>query len=270
MLGPSRTSFAEAREALAARADDRGFDGAGAELLSVSTVLASSSVLRGALADTGRPTDDREALARSVLAGKVGDLTLDVVADAVRRRWAHGRDLVDAVEGLGIEATLIVAERAGRIDTVEDELFRVERMVAGSPGLRQALSDPAVSNEAKAELLGSLLDGKVAGETAALVRQVVTQPRGRRLEGALAALVEASALRRERVLAKVRVAAPITAAQEERLAAVLGRVYGRTVDVQVEVDQSVLGGVVVTVGDEVINGSVAHKLEQIRRLMGVN
>jgi F-type H+-transporting ATPase subunit delta len=270
MLGSSRASFAEAREALAARAGEAGFAEVGGDLLAVSTVLASSSMLRGTLADTGRAAEERAALVRAVLAGKVGELAVDIVADTVRRRWAQGRDLVDAVEALGVEAKLIVSEQAGRIDAVEDELFRIDRMVAGDAGLRQALSDPAVSGEAKANLLGSLLDGRVAAETAALVRHVVTHPRGRRLERALADLVEASARRRERVLAKVRVAAPISDDQQNRLAAVLSHVYGRTVDLQVEVDPEVLGGVVVTVGDEVIDGSVAHKLEEIRRRMGVN
>src|SRR5690606_34504568 len=107
--------------------------------------------------------------------------------------------------------------------------------------------------------------GKVEAETAELVRHVVANPRGRRVERALDELVEASARRRERLLAKVRVAAQISDDQQRRLAAALGRIYGRTVDVQVDVDPDVLGGVVVTVGDEVIDGSVARKLDQIRR-----
>jgi F-type H+-transporting ATPase subunit delta len=83
-------------------------------------------------------------------------------------------------------------------------------------------------------------------------------------------LLEAAALRRERLLAKVRVVADLTPAQADRLVAVLGRIYRREVDLQVEVDPSVQGGIVVQIGDEVIDGSVAHRLEQIRRLMGAN
>lgn len=270
MLGSSRTSFAEARDALLDRVDADGFDRVGVELLGVSTVLSSYSALRWGVADTGRSPGERVGLAQTVFSGRVGDLTLEILEEVVKRRWTATGDLVDTVETLGVEAILIGAERAGRIDTVEDELFRVERLVVGDAELRQALSDPAVADEAKAALLGDLLDGKVAAETATLVQHVVAHPRGRRLERALAELVESSARRRERLLATVRVAAELTDDQQRRLEAALSRVYGRPVDVQAEIDPDVLGGVVVTVGDEVIDGSVAKKLEQIRRLMGVN
>lgn len=270
MLGSSRTSFAEVREALVSRAGESGFDAVAGELLAVSTVLASSSALRGGLADSGRDAAERVALTRSVFGGKVSPLTVDILGDIVTRRWSQARDLVDAVEGVGVEAVLIGAERAGRADMVEDELFRIDRLIAGDPGLRRALTDPSAPDSARADLIGGLLDGKVADESAVLVRHVVANPRGRRLERALAELVEASAQRRERLLATVRVAAGITQDQQDRLAAALTAVYRRAVDVQVEVDPAVRGGVVVAVGDEVIDGSVAHRLDQIRRLMGVN
>jgi F-type H+-transporting ATPase subunit delta len=127
-----------------------------------------------------------------------------------------------------------------------------------------------VADDTKATLLAGILDGLVAPETAALVRHVIAHPRGRRPQKALAALVEAAATRRERLLAKVRVFAPMTDDQHRRLAAVLERIYSRPVDLQVQVDPAVQGGVVVQVGDEVIDGSVAHRIESIRRLMGAN
>ncbi|NED98124.1 F0F1 ATP synthase subunit delta [Phytoactinopolyspora alkaliphila] len=263
MLGSSRTSFDAAREALAERAAaDATLAG---ELLSVSRVLAGTSALRNALSDSGTEVAARTALARSVFEGKISAAALEVVSDAVGRRWNSSVDLVDAVEGLGFEAALLDAERAGRLDAVEDELFRVDRLVAADEPLRQALSDPAVDTPAKADLLDGLLSGKVDETTAALIRHVVENPRGRRLTEALESLVEQSARRRERLLAKVTVAAALSAEQESRLTAALARIYRRDVDLQVEIDPELLGGVRVRIGDEVIDGSVSHRLEQARR-----
>ncbi|HEX6196332.1 MAG TPA: F0F1 ATP synthase subunit delta [Jiangellaceae bacterium] len=270
MLGASRTSEAQAREALASRSDQDGFDAVGAELLSVATLLSSSAQLRSVLTDTQRDGAERGALARSVLGGKVGELTADIMAEAASLRWARAGDLVDTIENLGVEATLIMAEKAGRADTVEDELFRVERLVAGDRDLAEALTQSGVTDAAKASLLAGILDGEVSFETAALVRHVVAHPRGRRPQRALAELVDAAAKRRERLLAKVRVVAALTDEQHERLAAVLERIYRRPVDLQVQIDPDVRGGAVVQVGDEVIDGSVAHRLDNIRRLMGAN
>jgi F-type H+-transporting ATPase subunit delta len=270
MLGASRTSVAQAREALVSRSDQDGFEAVGAELLSVATLLSSSAQLRSVLTDTQRDAAQRSAVTKSLLGGKVGELTADIVAETAGLRWTRSGDLVEAIENLGVDATLITAENAGRADTVEDELFRVERLVAGDRGITEALTQPGVTDEAKASLLDGILDGKVAPETAALVRHVVAHPRGRRPQRALAELVDAAAKRRERLLAKLRVVAPLTDQQHQRLVAVLERIYGRPVDMQVEIDPDVRGGVIVQVGDEVIDGSVAHRLDNIRRLMGAN
>ncbi|AYY14275.1 F0F1 ATP synthase subunit delta [Actinobacteria bacterium YIM 96077] len=264
MLGSSRNSFEAARVALAQGDTPVSLDMA-AELMAVANGVAASSVLRNALSDSGSEPAARVALARSVFEGKVASATLDVVTDVVGRRWTSGRDLVDAIEALGFEAVFIVAEREGRLDAVEDELFRVDRTVASNGELRHALSDPTRDSAAHAELLDGLLAGKADERTVMLVHQVVQHPRGRQLGDALNALVEQSARRRERLLARIRVAAPLRPDQETRLTAALARIYQREVDLQVEVDPEVLGGVVVRVGDEVIDGSVAHRLEEIRR-----
>lgn len=264
MLGSSRNSFEAAREALAGRGSAVDITLA-EELLAVANALAGSATLRNALSDSGSEVHTRTSVAESVFGGKVSATTLEVVSDAVGRRWTRARDLVDGIEGLAFESAFAVAEREGRLDTVEDELFRVDRIVDGSNELRSVLSDPSADPATHAEMLGGLLQGKVDGITAMLVRHVVQNPRGRRLGEALRELVEQSARRRERLLAEVKVAAPLTEQQSERLAAVLGRIYHRTVDLQVEVDPSLLGGVVVRVGGEVIDGSVAHRLEEVRR-----
>lgn len=272
MLGSSRSSFEQARSALAERArqaSQSGFDSLGAELLAVSGLLAGSHQLRAALADSGSPAENRRAVVERLLAGQVSEPAVEVVADVAGRRWSRPRDVVDTVEGLGIEAYLINAETTGRSDRVEDELFRVARTVSGDEGLRSALTDNTVDVDARVGLIGELLQNRTAAETIELVRHIVGNLRGRRLEEALDTLVEQAARRRERLLAVAQVAAPITDTQYERLTAALARVYNREIDLQVQIDPEILGGVVVTVEDEVIDGSIAHRIAQVRRSMDV-
>lgn len=269
MLGSSRTSFDAARDALAARAERDSSDELSSQLLAVSTALAHTPTLRGALADAGTDVEARQALARSAFSSQLGEVTLEVVLDAVGRRWTNAVDLVDAVEGLGFEAAFISAERAGRLDTVEDELFRVERMLANDVPLARTMSDRLVPDDTKAALMRDLLDGQADAYTTRLVGHVVANLRGRRLDAVLNDLVSQSARRRERLLANVKVAAPITDEQERRLEAALTRIYRHTIELQVEVDPEVLGGVAVRIGDEVIDGTVANRLEQARRRLGV-
>lgn len=269
LLGPSRQSFVESRAALAARSGQPGFGHVSAELLAVSALLGEESSLRGTLADAGESAERRIDLVRSLFAGRVSDLAVEVLAETVGHRWSEARDLVDAVEALGAEAAFIDAEQSGRLDGVEDELFRFGRVIEAAPELRSLLSDPAVTPEARAAVMRDLLSSRSDETTIRLVTHLVEHPRGRKVEEAIAELTELAAQRREQLLAEVRVAAPLTAEHGRRLSAALGRLYNRDVRIQVVVDPQVLGGVVVQVGDEVIDGSVIHKLEQARRQLGV-
>jgi F-type H+-transporting ATPase subunit delta len=164
---------------------------------------------------------------------------------------------------------LDAADAEGQLDGVEDELFRFGRIVAGDPDLSRVLSDRSGSAKGKAELLERLLAGKVNPVTALLLRNVLTASHLGHAETAIERLSESASARRGRSVAFVTTAVALTDAQELRLTAILGRLYGRTIGLQVTVDPDVLGGLVIRVGDEVIDGSVVHRLEAAgRRLTG--
>jgi F-type H+-transporting ATPase subunit delta len=265
MLGPSRQSLADARRALVAQADDPDFPGLADELLAISGVLGKSHALRGALADAGTAAERKQALVEQVFGGKVSPLAVRVLSDVVSRRWSSERDLTDAVEQLGAEAAFVIAERAGTLDTIEDELFRFGRIAEGQPELLATLDDLSVDSRSRAGVIRDLLQGKADPTTVKLLEHVTLNPRGRRFEDALAELSKLAAARRDQLVADVRTATPLTAEQEQRLSAALARIYGRDVHLQVAIDSSIMGGVVVRIGDEIIDGSIATRLEQARR-----
>jgi F-type H+-transporting ATPase subunit delta len=170
---------------------------------------------------------------------------------------------------LGRDAALAAAEARRELDGVEDELFRFGRIVAGDPELSRVLSDRAAPSAGKTELLDRLLAGRVSPVTALLLRTTLTSSSVGTAEVAVERLSELAAQRRGRSVAHVTTAVALTPQQEQRLRDVLGRLYGRQIGLQVLVDPDVLGGLVVRVGDEVIDGSVAHRLETAgRRLAG--
>ena len=239
------------------------------ELFSVGRLLNGQLTLRRALSDpAGRP-EDRAALAQRLFASKVSDTALDLIQTVARLRWSHPIDLVDAFTALATEASLDAADARGELDGVEDELFRFGRIVGGDRELGRILSDRKASTEGRSALLDQLLSGRVSPVTEQLLRNVLTGPHVGTAENAVERLSEVASRRRGQSIARVTTAVPLTAAQEERLSDVLRRIYGRTVGLQVTVDPRVLGGLIVQVGDEVIDGSIAHRLEAAeRRLAG--
>jgi len=269
MQGVSRESLAALRERLAAR--ELGHAGAdqveqeSRELLAVATLLGREVPLRASLTDPSTPEDVRGQLARAILAGRVSSRTVEIVAEAARGRWSRPADLPDVLEHLGAEAAFTRAEAEGRLLRIEDELFRVARLVDAQPDLRRSLSGTTLPLNARRELLRTLLGGRVDSTTLALLEHVVGSLRGRRLETALEDLLELASVRRSETVAEATVAVDLTPEQEARLADVLSRVYGTQVHLQVRVDPDVIGGVVIRVGDEVIDGSVLNRIEQARR-----
>ena len=235
------------------------------ELFAVGRLLDGQPSLRRALSDPSGKPDDRADLVDRLFRGKVSGVALDLLETVARQRWSRPSDLVDAMTTLGTEAALDAADSEGALDDVEDELFRFGRIVAGNRELSRILSDRSASTEGTGALIDRLLSGKVSAVTELLLRNVLTSRRVGSAEVAVERLSDAASRRRGQSVARVTTAVALTPAQEQRLTDVLSRLYGRTIGLQVTVDPEVLGGLVVQVGDEVIDGSVAHRLEAARR-----
>ncbi|MDI2028705.1 F0F1 ATP synthase subunit delta [Saccharopolyspora sp. TS4A08] len=235
------------------------------ELFGVAALLGRESTLRRALADASTDAQSRENLARGLLETKVGARALPVIVEAVRARWSSPNDLVGGLEQLARTALLVQAERAGRLDAVEDELFRLGRIIGSEVDLERLLSDPSGDPAAKTAVLDRLIEGKVEPVTLELVRQLVARPRGRRVSEGLEELAELSAKRRERSVAHIRSAFPLSAEQQDRLSRTLQRIYARPIALHLEIDPGVEGGLLIKVGDEVIDGSVTGRLQTLRR-----
>lgn len=267
MAGASRNSEAAGREQLERLLRGGVADAAaiGDELFAVVGVLASSAGLRRALADPSRERDVKVGLVRQLFGGQVGEGTVGLIAGLAGSRWSAPGDLVDTVEALAVEAVLAGAEQAGRLDAVEDELFRFSRTVAADSGLRDAMSTRTAGRDRKADLVRSLLGGRVAPETVRLATQAATTPRGLRTEQVLLRQVDAAARRHEQLVAEVVVATPLTERHRERLAAALRRLYGRPVQLNVDVDPAVIGGLRIQVGGELLDSTVLGRLDNARR-----
>jgi len=161
-------------------------------------------------------------------------------------------------------ALLEVSRAEGQLGEIEDELFRFARTFEGSDELRIALSDPALPAQRRVAVVEDLLGSKALQVSAALASFVVAAGRASDLPAIVDRFVELSAAERRRAVAEVRSAIDLTPQQVERLREALNRATGKDVEVKVVVDPTVLGGIVAKIGDLVIDGSVRHRLEQLR------
>lgn len=263
------------------------------ELHSVADLLVDQPRLRRTLADGSTDPDGRASLLGRLLTGRISQPALDIAQTAVRQRWSSPWDLTDGLTLAGDDAVFAAAERAGMLDEVEDELFRFGRVLAGQSDLAALLDDQSVPAERRVGLLRSIIGGsrpapaehrsarpghrpvpagggppgsrrKVQRTTQELLEQAVASARSRSIEIAIDHLLGEASRLRSRSVALVLTAVPLTDQQESRLANALTSIYGRQISVRTALDPSVRGGLLIRVGDEVIDGSVATRFAQAR------
>jgi F-type H+-transporting ATPase subunit delta len=167
------------------------------------------------------------------------------------------------IEGYA-KALFEIARAEGTLDEVEDELFRFARSYESSDALRNALTDDMIPAAKRQAIVEDLLGGKATATTTQLVSMVVGSGRGSDLPAIIDVLVARASSSKNLEVAEARSAVPLTADQQDRLRAALANATGKQVNLKVVVDPSVLGGIIATVGDTVIDGSVRTRLDQLK------
>jgi len=247
--------------------DSQVSDSFATDMFAVDDALESSATLRRAVTDPGTPEGARRALVHGLLDGKVDTAVVDLVAEAATLRWAGGRTFAAALERQAVRAQLITADRRSELEDTEDQLFRFARLVESSPELRNLLGDRAIDLSRRQELVEGLLRGRTTDSTIVLAKRAVLA-RERTFGQTIEGYITLAAAQKNRAVATVRVAKPLSSDQRNRLRAGLSQKIGREVTIQEVIDPDILGGVRVELGDEVFEGTVADRLESARRLFG--
>ena len=270
--GSSRQSLVAARTKLDAAV--KGATAASASELSThlffaAGVLSKNTSIRRAFADPSRDAAAKAALVQDLFAKHVGALALGILTDVSTLRWSSAGDLVHVLEQLAIEAEATGANLNSELDRVEDELFETSALIVDNFELRKALVGTGTP-EAKSALVTEVLAKKASASTVRLAVALVTSLRGRSIEAAFADYLFGLANRRNRLIAVIRVASEITDVQKSRLASAIEKQVGQPIRVNVQVDPSILGGVSVKFADELVDGSVSHRLAGAGRALAGN
>lgn len=240
------------------------------DVFGITAVLDEQGSLRRALTDPAHSDDQRVALAWRVFEGRTSREACEVLDALVRQRWSGDRGLADGLEAAGVTLAGHAAEnRAGAegLDNVVDDLLSVQGLLDSDAELQRAFTDARATDDAKLTLLGRVAPN-LSEEARVLVEQAVTNPRGALPQRLLGTFADRLAELRDRWIARVSTPVALDDSQVERLRSALGRIYGRDLKVVVDTDRSLVGGLRVTVGDEVFDGSVATRLNELQLKLG--
>ena len=245
---------------------DGGADGTavGDSLFAAADVLRAQPALRRAVTDPSMASEAKAALANGVFGSHLDSAANDLVVSSSKMRWARSGDLAAALEQLGVVSLVKAAEARDEGDKLEDELFQFGRAVTENPDLRDALSDPSRSVKDKQALVRTILEGRVIDGSLRLAERSVTGVH-LTVTRALGEYAKIAAESRNRLVALVRSARPLADAAQSQLSDVLASQYDQPVHLNVVVDQDLIGGVRVEIGDQVIDGTISGRLDDARR-----
>lgn len=265
MASSTRQALAQAKAEISAYlGSDLSF---ATDLFVVGDAISSSAQLRGILSDPSTESDAKNALIERVFGGKVSPSAIEFVKKVAAKRFSRSLDLVVVLEQLGVHSAAATAAKTSVLEQVQAELFSFQQVVAGDRDLQFALSSKSAPNEAKLVLLETLVGGKVSDVTKALINQAVAAARGRRIAIVLDQFGKQIAAYGESLVATVTVSKTLNQTQVDRLRASLAKTYGQQIRLNVEVDSSILGGMVVQVAGEIIDGSVSGRLQNLKLQM---
>ncbi len=239
------------------------------DLFLVLASLNSSIGLRRAFTDPSRDLASKSALISDLFGKSISPIAKSLLESAASLRWSSPVDVASAVEQLAIESEATAANAEGNLDRIQEEFFAFETLLGDNADLRSALAIANVEAHFKSELLTSVIGGKVAPSTLRLVTELVNALNGRNIELTLDLYIQTVAARRNRSIAVIRTRSALTPAQSEKLTALLTKQMGQPVQLNVEIDPSVLGGISIRFKDEMIDGTISTRVAEAGRALAI-
>jgi len=262
MASSTRQALAQAKaDASAYLGSDLAF---ATDLFVVADAISGSTQLRGILSDTSTESDAKNALIERVFNTKVSANAIEFVKKVCALRFSRSMDLVIVLEQLGVHASAATASKTNVLDDVQSELFSFQQVVASDRDLQFALSNKSAPNETKLALVKALIGSKANAVTLALINQAVGSARGRRVAIVIDQFAKQLAAYGDSLVATVTVSKELEQSQIERLRTTLAGTYGQQISLNIEIDPSIIGGMVVQIAGEIIDGSVSTRLQNLK------
>ena len=229
-------------------------------LFAAALALSSSQPLRAQLADASQDVALRQKLAGRAFASLSTEVK-SLVSQTVELRWSRPGDLQMAFEEMGIR---LAAQSAGANADVVGELLAISTLVHGNADVELGLGSKRAASSARSALMKKLVGSKVSAQATAIAAHLVADPRGRRIGAMLNHAAEVVADEHGKGLAVVQVSQPLSDAQRSHIDTLLVHQFGRAHYLAEQVLPAVIGGARIRVGDMIIDGSIASRLQDLR------
>ncbi|MFA6850482.1 MAG: ATP synthase F1 subunit delta [Selenomonadaceae bacterium] len=167
-------------------------------------------------------------------------------------------------------AVFELAQEEGKLEEYGEQLAEVSRIIFGQADLKAFVTNPQVQPKAKKELLSKLFKEEVSLTVYHFIMFLVDKRRESLLEAIDHEYRILSNAARGIVVADVTVASELKSGQQAELIAKLEKVTGKTIKIRSHIDKSIIGGVIVKMGDKRIDGSVIGRMQALKTQLLAN
>nr|WP_281066384.1 F0F1 ATP synthase subunit delta [Xanthobacter flavus] len=186
----------------------------------------------------------------------------------VRERCGVADTIVSGMAGRYATALFELAREAGAVDSVKADLDRLSAMIAESADLARLVKSPVFSAEEQLKAITAVLgQAEISGLAGNFVKLVAQNRRLFALPRMISDYAALVAAQRGETTAQVTVAAPLSDTHFAALKEALAQQTGKDVNLDVTVDPSILGGLIVKLGSRMVDASLKTKLNSIRHAM---
>lgn len=160
-----------------------------------------------------------------------------------------------------------VAEEKGKVEEYIDEVKQIEDLIASDANLRLLIEHPQVSTSQKQNLFETIFKGKIEDDVLSFLKLLLEKGRILELSGILSQMNKIYLEEHNTAVAEVKTVIPLLKEEKEGLVQSLQKKLNKTIILQEEIDPEILGGVYVKIDNEVIDGTIKSKLEEMKKLM---
>lgn len=235
----------------------------GHQMLGVAHIIAENRPLLNSLTDPARSNADKQKLAREVFTGTADAAVVEQLCELVTGHWLDPIKLLTRMHDLGIES--VIAGSVSASVPVEDELFAVINVLKHDRQLRQALDPSRLSTaDQRAQLATRLFESQLSEAALTLLVWCARHEVRAGITYNLRRVCELAARRRGLVIADVTSAVELTQAQQQRLIKALAKRTGHDVELHLEVDPEVIGGLRILVDERLYDNTTRSALKALR------
>lgn len=235
----------------------------GHQMLGVAHIIAENRPLLNSLTDPARTNADKQKLAREVFTGTADAAVVEQLCELVTGHWLDPIKLLTRMHDLGIES--VIAGSVSASVPVEDELFAVINVLKRDRQLRQALDPSRLSTpDQRARLAARLFESQLSEAALTLLVWCARHEVRAGITYNLRRVCELAARRRGLVIADVTSAVELTQAQQQRLIKALAKRTGHDVELHLEVDPEVIGGLRILVDERLYDNTTRSALKALR------